>query len=370
MSKNKILVIINNLGKGGAEKQLLLLIKHLSLKYKFFILLIGDSDSSIGSSHHDCTLLKVEMNGTILKPSNIKNLFKIRKFIKEEHIQVVFSWLFKPNFIAAILKLLSPKTFLIVSKRGSNHWFNKIHYFINKFIYKICNRIVTNSTDLKQEILSYNHVESKILVIPNGIELFESGYLTENHSNSTGFKREIVIGCIGRFSPEKRYFDIIEAFYRTLEVEKAIRLIIVGGRGNFEIIKQTALELNIFDKCCFVGEVEDVSSHLRNFDIFLLASSSEGMPNSLMEAMAFGKPIVATNVGAIPDLIEDGCNGFLVPPYQPKRISNCLLELINNKDLRDKFSKNNMTKIKLFSCETMIKRYDELFKTAFEKTTN
>ena len=98
-----------------------------------------------------------------------------------------------------------------------------------------------------------------------------------------------------------------------------------------------------------------------------MTSSHEGMPNSMMEAMAMGKAVVATNVGAIPDLVTTDVNGILVPAADPEQITNALKRLIDDKALSDSFGSNNILKMQDFTIEKMVARYERIYENVMAK---
>ncbi len=364
MRKFNITYIVNRFGRGGSEKQLGLLINRLKHKYNLSVICLGEKQASPSfENERSVPVHYMDINGSVLLPSNLYKILNLRYKYKEFKSDIIHSWLFQPNFVSAISKFFCPGVRLIVSKRGSNCWYKRRHFIINKFVYKICDSIIVNALTLKKEILQYSSVGDKIVFIPNGIDEFDENVeLDQNHPLRQLKKSgKTIIGCVGRFVAEKRYFDVLKAAQKLLADFQDVHFILVGGRGQLGAYKILAEKLGIHRHVTFTGEVDNAIPYINLFDIYLLASSSEGMPNALMEAMMLGKPVVSTNVGAIPELIENEINGIAVPPFCPEILASAIKKLICNTDLRERFGENNSRKIKQFSIYKMALRMERIY---------
>ena len=155
-------------------------------------------------------------------------------------------------------------------------------------------------------------------------------------------ERSNLVGYIGRLSEEKGILNLIEAMPLVLK-KKADAQFIICGQGRLaheveKIIKARGLEANV--KLTGWIPHEDVPRYLNELKILVLPSFTEGLPNILLEAMACRTPVLATTVGAIPDIIKDGKNGFLLKTNDPRHIAERIIELLNKPDLLEKVSIN------------------------------
>ena len=357
MDKIKVIYLVNSLGMGGSEKQLFYLVKKLNKRFKVLIIKLNNStdfyDSKIKALGIE--IYKYNLSNGLFSFSSIEQIFKIRSLIVKYQPHLIHSWLFYPNFVNFLLRLISINYKMIVSKRGSNFWYSKKHFYINKLVYKMSDFIITNSESLKNEILYYNNVNDKINIINNAIEVNDKIYRKKINVN------RINIGCIGRIVREKRYEDVLEAAYILRKKYKNIYFIIIGGRGNFESFEKLVINKRMKNYFFLKGEQEDIDEYIRDFDIFLMASSSEGMPNSIMESMNYGKPIVATRVGAIPELVINNKNGILVDPCSPLQIVDAISKLIDNKKKMAQFGENSYEMIKKMTVENMVKKVEKIY---------
>jgi glycosyltransferase involved in cell wall biosynthesis len=165
---------------------------------------------------------------------------------------------------------------------------------------------------------------------------------------------------------------LVEAL-RCLAFESKInaKLIIVGNGLERCSLERTVNLAGLNDRVIFTGFVphDQIPSYIMAADVFVLPSLSEGLPNALLEAMAGGLPIVATKVGGIPEVIDEGINGFLVDSRNAEQIANKLLLLESDSALRQLISKNNKDKIKAYDLNHVISRLDLLYRSIIKRTS-
>jgi glycosyltransferase involved in cell wall biosynthesis len=175
-----------------------------------------------------------------------------------------------------------------------------------------------------------------------------------------GRHQEIRLLYVGRIAAEKGLGDLIEALRLLSNTpgNKVARLTIVGwdSQGEGERIRRLARALNVRDQIDFLGHVEYGPALFQQFvdaDLFVLPSHAEGTPRVLVEAMAFGLPIVATNVGGISDVVRDGSNGYLVQPHSPQAIADRIRGLATNPEDYSRISSSNVNCAKQLLVETV-----------------
>jgi glycosyltransferase involved in cell wall biosynthesis/protein-tyrosine-phosphatase len=142
----------------------------------------------------------------------------------------------------------------------------------------------------------------------------------------------LLIGTVGRLSPVKGHADLLRAARLILEREPAARFLIVGGGPLHDELVALAAELGIERECIFAGPRADVYDLMAALDIFVLPSLDEGIPMAVLEAMALGRPVVATRVGGLPEIIREGETGLLVTPRRERELAEACLELASHPD--------------------------------------
>ena len=153
-----------------------------------------------------------------------------------------------------------------------------------------------------------------------------------------GLSDELAIVCVGRLSTEKGHRDLLQAVaqLRRMPDTPPFRLILVGDGPEREHLTSDAARLDIADICSFAGHRNDVRPWYRVASVFALPSQSEGSPNVVLEAMSAGVPVIATAVGGVPEIMEDGVTGLIVPPRQARMMAEGLARLLRDESLRKK----------------------------------
>lgn len=174
---------------------------------------------------------------------------------------------------------------------------------------------------------------------------------------------ECLIGCVASFTPVKQHGTLIEAFARVLQVQPHARLLLVGeGPLRGEIEAQIA-RLGIAGQVDLLGARADVENILPALDIFVLASSTEGMSNAILEAQACALPVVATDVGGNPDLVQPRINGLLVPPRAPAELAQALSTLVAQPQWRSALGDRARRRVAVtYSLDAMSAGYTELYR--------
>jgi len=179
---------------------------------------------------------------------------------------------------------------------------------------------------------------------------------------------EIVIGISDRLSEGKGIHILINAFSELLKEFKNIRLVITG-KGNYESeLKKLVSELKIDPHVHFAGFTTEVMLSASAYDIAVLSSFFESFPNTVVEYLACGKPVVCTDAGGVKEIVKENLNGFIIEKQNKEQLSSALRKLISDKDLRDKFSKNALETVRNgFTEEIMYDKTIKIFRSAAGK---
>lgn len=161
---------------------------------------------------------------------------------------------------------------------------------------------------------------------------------------------QLVLGSVAGDKPVKGVEHLLRGFALAVGQGLEARLVVVGARaGRWDAL---AAELGVAGRVAFTGRVENVADHLQVMDVFFLPSLSESMPNVLLEALFFGLPVVGSDVGGVPELIDD--NGLLVPPADPGAIARAMAKLAADPELRRVFGRASAAKAGGFTLETKL----------------
>jgi len=214
----------------------------------------------------------------------------------------------------------------------------------------------------------YNSFGVKCRVIPNAVHIKKIANLPTKHEAKKTFNlHKAVITFMGRLAPEKGLKYLFEAFSILRSKVKAAKLIIAGMGPNERYLKVLSSQLGLEQDVKFLGYVSGhlKSSLLAATDVFVCPSIYEFLPIVNLEALAAGLPIVASRVGGIPDVVEDGVNGFLVPPRDPQALAETILKLLKDEKLRRQIRVNNIQKAKNYDWNVIFPKIYQAYREAF-----
>lgn len=240
---------------------------------------------------------------------------------------------------------------------------------LGKISLKICRSMIClTRSDVRGPIAG---VKDKIKIIPTGIRLDE---IEENNINAQEFRQRFDLGSarmilgVGRLVRQKGFQHLISAFLKVNGKLPDCKLVIIGQEADYaQQLKDLAGGTT---SIIFTGAIPDEWLRLAYCaaDVFVISSLDEGFPRTLLEAMAFGKPIVATTVGAIPEVIKDHANGILVEPESPDQLAHAIIEILNDPSLSIRLGSAAKTEVAKYDWEVLVhevvKVYDEAIKAS------
>lgn len=193
-------------------------------------------------------------------------------------------------------------------------------------------------------------------VIPNGIDFHELIQLPPRPPDSN-----FVFGTMARLVPVKDHASLLSAFASVKAKRPQCRLEILGSGELESSLKNQAVQLGIDSSTNFRGWSSDISAFLRGVDAFVLSSKSEGLPLTVLEAMAAGRPVIATSVGGVPEIIEAGDCGWLCPPGDIAGLADAMLQAVDSPRLRERGECGRKHAVQRYSEPEMVTSYEQLF---------
>jgi glycosyltransferase involved in cell wall biosynthesis len=344
MMKN-ILYVFDNLEFGGGERVFAQLINRLSDKrYKIMVACFQTG----------AFIEKIEGSGAQIQPVDMRNRFnfgvilQLSNLIKKERVDIVHSQGARADFFARMAAKLAGAPIVIstvpMPVEGFDvHPMKKFIYIVlNRFSERFVDRFIVVSEALKKVMIERHKIDpQKVVKIYNGIEVDEYHidddeevmYGKLSLREELGLKNEIpVIGAIGRLVWQKGFEYFIEAIPEVLKEFKGARFLLVGEGELKDELKVKSKKLKFEDKIFFVGFRNDIKEILQSIDVLVMPSLLEGLPMILLEAMAMEKPIVATEIEGIKEVLDNGKTGSLVPPKDSKVLAGAIIKMITHKE--------------------------------------
>ncbi|MBF0506641.1 MAG: glycosyltransferase [Nitrospirae bacterium] len=363
MEKIKILAVIDHLGQGGAEKQFINLVSNINAErfepHVFIAERAGERLSELGPH--------IRIHG--LTHSSKRKTFDavrlLRKTLFEIKPAIIQTWLDYSTFISAVvLKLTSFNGIFVASHRVSIEElynnevrFGKIKKNLLVWANKQAQCVTTNSKMLVKQLGDYGISTGRLIY--NGIDLRKCEGLPSRDELRKKLNMPanfFYIAFVGALVERKGLRFFIQAIRELKTIN--IKALIVGDGALRDMVKSLARNDERF---FMVGYQPNALEYIKASDLLVLPSFYEGLPNVVMEAMAVGTPVIATNVYGIPELIEDGINGKLVPAKNSGSITDSIEFIRSNPAASAGFVEASRKKAQFFSIERMVKEYEELY---------
>ena len=376
----KVLHIIDSGGLYGAEVMLLNLVAE-QIKMG-----LDPTISSIGEKHIKEKPIETEAlkRGFKLKKfrmfpgPNIAGAFKILQYAKSNGFDLLHSHGYKGNVAFGFMPRKFRKIPLVSTAHG---WTstkgltkNRIYEWLDTLSFKLIDAVVLVSNAKKSHPRLKSLNGNNIHVILNGIQIsdnqFDQSPIQFNNSTNHRFEKEIVdfcsqgftIGSIGRLSHEKGYKYLIEALALLIKKGIDVRLIIIGEGDERDYLEGLIAKAELSDRVLMPGYQKNAKKYIPFFNVFVISSLTEGLPITLLEAMQARVPVVATNVGGIPDVLQNGDAGLLVKPCNPDALAEEITKIHNNGKFAQKLVEAVYQRvITNYSSKAMAQKYLDLY---------
>jgi glycosyltransferase involved in cell wall biosynthesis len=322
----RVLHLITSFEIGGTERQAVELLKRLDAERYDVRLAVLRNEGPFSAEIESRFSNVPEFPLTSFYNANaVKQLGRLRRLMVRQGIDILHAHDFYSSLLGATAARLAGVR-VIACQRHLKLSDRRVHELGTKFIHRLAHRLLVNSEAIRDRIIDCGTAApGKIRVIKNGVlEVGESRrkarqQLCHDLGIESGAK---VIGAVARLQPVKGHRFLIEAAAVVLRNRPDTHLVLVGdGPLRTEIEAQCAA-LGISNRVHLLGDRNDVTRLVSAFDLLVLASLHEGLPNAVMEAMAASVPVVATAVGGTTELIEDGVTGYLAPPADSQALSD------------------------------------------------
>lgn len=295
-----------------------------------------------------------------------KGFFHLCQFIRKENPTVIECFTHDANLIGLTAAWICHVPGRFGSHHGRFHGLSGIKMRLHTKVINssVTDKIICVSERAKKQALEEGIRPDKIIVIPNGIPLIDPNPNTRKRKRSEiGLAdSNFAILNVGRLVPEKAQHLLIEAASNVTEIKPETRFFIAGEGPFHEALQNQILERNLQTKVKLLGARTDIPELLQAADLFVLFSETEGMPISLMEAMAAGLPVIASALEGMSELIEDNISGRLIPFGNVPKLAETILQLIDHPELRMNLGMNAKQTIRdSFTIEKSCQIYEKVF---------
>jgi sugar transferase (PEP-CTERM/EpsH1 system associated) len=264
-----------------------------------------------------------------------------------------------PHLFGALAAKLTGVPAVVHTKHGRNFPGVPRLVLANRVASLLSDAVVAVSEDAARVARDTERVPaSRVRVFPNGVDL--ARWPVQDSPGPSGPPRAV---CVARLDPVKDHASLFRAARLVRDAEPAFRLDVIGDGDERPRLEALVRELGLEEAVTFRGHRDDVESALAGADVFVLASTTEGISLTLLEAMAAALPIVATDVGGNREVVVSGETGWLVPPRSPEALADALLAAIRDREQERRFGAAGRRRVEaLFDLRVMVRRYESLYR--------
>lgn len=379
----KILSVIENLRPGGAQRMLITNLAELIKRGNQCDVAVLLSSISLDIRH------ELESIGVRVYPLELKYrwsfpaaIWKLAGLIRKNQYDIVHGHLYFETLYLRMLKIFKVTPHMISSYHGLDYnieprrpLLKKIGKSLDSYSCKIADdATVAVSKAVAEHLLK--HIQPKnLLIIPNSIDFdklkLDEAFGKDETRTELGIpQNSFFIICAARFIKEKGLEFLIEAInILCLQKKLKLKLLLVGNGPLIGVIKGQIVK----DKLCDNVLIKDFVPHdvllkwIKAADIYVQPSTHESFGISVAEAMALGKPVIATDVGGLPELIEHNVSGILIQPYNPKAIADAILDIIDDEDKKTSLGLNAKARIlEKFDVKVTCTQWEDLYKNCMK----
>ena len=334
----RIALFISSLQKGGSERVMVNLAEYFHKKHYEVILVTQYKQDVEYDISPEIRRVYSEPEEHELQGGRIHNFFvrfvKLRNIWKAYKPDIILAFLGKNNLMAiATSRFLTSKVAVSVRGEPTMEYEGKLMQFLAKIIFGLADGVILQTKAAKEFFPVW--VQKKTKILPNPIN---PNFLNKQYTGT----REDKIVAVGRLDDNKNHAMLIHAFAKIVSEYPKMKLVIYGDGDSRKQLEQLIAEKGLEDKIELPGRISNVETHIRQAKIFTITSNTEGMPNSLMEAMALGLPVISTDCpcGGPATLIENDVNGILVPVGDAYALADAFRKILSNQEYAEKIGKN------------------------------
>jgi len=306
------------------------------------------------------------LRGTLLGASGLRVLWRLARLFRRERVDVAHAYLFHPNVLAPVAARLARVPAVVVSKRSLDRYPRAATRWACQLGNALADRIAVNADAVARFVREEEGCPArKMVLIPNGV-----GEDVLGARGDRGRARELVgeppgglvVGTVSRLAWKKGIEYLLDAVPRVLDSVPAVHFVIVGDGPLMAQLEARARGLGVDAQVRFLGARHDVLELLPAFDLFVLPSVVEGMSNALLEAMAVGLPVVATDVGGNSEVVVDGESGLLVPAADAPALAAAVVKLLQSPELASEMAQAGRRRVaERYPESAMVRRLEDLY---------
>lgn len=362
MARRRICLVVGQLVIGGLEKQVYLLATGLDPRL-FEVTVVSLAGGGVwAEALRRAGVLVVELDRR--GHFDWRRLAALRRVFKTVRPDLVYSFNYAGNVYATLAGLLAGVPILVTGERDI--YLSRLTGLVERLLLCFTECVVCNAEAIRRDLIDrVGFPEEKVITIPNAVVVPPNPGPTERDVSRRAIGAgddEFVAGTITRIDAKKNLGMLVRAAALCGTTPARVRICIIGGGPDEDALRDAIREQGMDERITLLGPRQDARALLPGFDLFVLTSRIEGMPNTVMEAMAAGLPCVCTDVGGCGELIEDGVTGYLVPPGDDRALAGRILEMVADPRARAALGRSGKERIATnYTVGQMVSRVQKVF---------
>lgn len=296
----------------------------------------------------------------------------IQESLRRKQIQILHAHGYKADFYGQLaVRGTSVKLVSTAHSWPGKSLSLRLYALVDRILLRWADQVCVVSPNVFTQLRRYGIPARKLSLIENGIDSEQFANGTPRLRELPGFNDKIIVGFVGRLAPEKGLPNLIQAVGEILRTRSDLVLALVGeGPAKIKLqslVSQLGLEKSVF----FLGQRSDLANVYASFDLFVLPSLFEAMPMAVLEAMAAGKPVIASRIGGVPRMLSHQESGILVEPGDVRGLTDALAQLLQQPKLASQLGRRALDEVRSrFSSDVMASGYLRVYQKALAAETS
>lgn len=331
----RIVHLITELDVGGAQQALLRLLANADRsRYDITVLTLYNGDKPLGKAIAALDIPVIDLG--LDKPWRLYAVIRLYAELRRRQPAILHAWMFHANILGRLVGRAAGVPSIITSRRSvevggdRREWIKRLTQSLDDAVIAVSDVVAV------AEVERAGAKQDKVITVHNGLDVAEfKAEASPTMREGLGLGADdLVVGTVGRLQPVKAHQSLLAMVAELAPRWPQLRLVIVGDGPLRSDLEQLVMTYNIRGHVHFTGTRRDVAAILPTFDLFVLPSRWEGLPNAVLEAMASARPVVATAVGGTPEVVVEGVTGLLVPVGDQAALNGAIERLLADKSRR------------------------------------
>jgi glycosyltransferase involved in cell wall biosynthesis len=358
----RVCFLIDELAAAGTETQLLALIRRLDRRRvsPFLCLLRGHTAASRALEPDDCPVWRLGVGG-LARPATLVQAARFVRFLRRRRIDVLQAYFPDSSYFGVPLAWLAGVPHRVRTRNNIGHWLTPTHRLLGRVLNLFTTLTVANCEAARRALLEAEGPDpDRVLVLENGVD--HERFLAVPPFTGDDRPGLRCVGAVANLRPVKGLDVLLDAAARLAGRHPDVTFRVAGEGPQRGELEAAAGARGLAGRFELPGAASDVPGFLAGLDVAVLCSRAEGMSNALLEYMAAGRPVVATSVGANPELIADGVHGLLVPPGDAAALAGAVGRLLADRGLARRLGEAARRRAReRYGREAMVRRFEDFY---------